>query len=588
VLQVPRRSAGLIAVAVATLVAAGCGSSGGGSTGTSGNAQTKAPSGAKRGGALTMLYAADVDYIDPGETYYQYGFNVAYDTQRPLYSFKPGDTTTTTPDLATGPAQLSDGGKTVTVHIRTGVRFSPPVNRAVTSADVKYAIERGFNPTVANGYTSYFSDLVGAPAKPKGYTPIPGIQTPNKTTIVFKLTKPTGRVVAGALALPLSAPVPKEYALKFDNHNPSSYGTHQVATGPYMVKNDSAGKLTGYTPGKIIQLVRNPNWSAKTDYRPAYLNSITIKEGSDPDVASRQIIAGSHMVSGDFQIPASLLQQGATGKLKGMFVVTPPTGRVRYVALNTRDKPFNNVDMRRAVIAAFDRTALRQAFGGPVTGQIPTHFIPPGITGYDQAGGAAGPGLDFLKYPNGNMALAEKYMKKAGYPSGKYTGGGKFLMVADNATQQYKVAQVAQNQFKKLGFNVTIRGVTRDTMYTAFCDVPKKEPPICPSVGWLKDFPDAQTMLDLTFNGKAIIPVNNSNWPLLNNPQINAAMAKGETVQDITQRAQVWGQIDKQITALAPGVPWLWDTQPMLQSKDVNGVINRSNASWDLAFTSLK
>ena len=38
----------------------------------------------------------------------------------------------------------------------------------------------------------------------------------------------------------------------------------------------------------------------------------------------------------------------------------------------------------------------------------------------------------------------------------------------------------------------------------------------------------------------------------------------------------------------APGVPWLWDKQPLLEAKDVNGVVNKSNAAWDLTFTSIK
>jgi hypothetical protein len=41
-----------------------------------------------------VLYSADVDNIDPGITYYQYGFNVVYATQRPLYSYKPDDAET--------------------------------------------------------------------------------------------------------------------------------------------------------------------------------------------------------------------------------------------------------------------------------------------------------------------------------------------------------------------------------------------------------------------------------------------------------------------------------------------------------------
>src|SRR4051795_509332 len=143
-LRGPVRRALLAGLALVALVAAGCGSSSGGSSANKGqSAPTSAPSSAKKGGQLTQLYAGDVDYIDPGQTYYQYGFNVAYATQRPLFSYKP-DSTAAVPDLAAGPAKVSPDGKTVTIKIRKGVKFSPPVNREVTSADVKYAIERLF------------------------------------------------------------------------------------------------------------------------------------------------------------------------------------------------------------------------------------------------------------------------------------------------------------------------------------------------------------------------------------------------------------------------------------------------------------
>ena len=91
------------------------------------------PQEAKKGGDLTVMYAGDVDNIDPGITYYQYGFNVAYATQRPLYSYKPDDAINPEPDLAEGPPEIAEDGKTLTIKIRTGVKFSPPVNREVTT-----------------------------------------------------------------------------------------------------------------------------------------------------------------------------------------------------------------------------------------------------------------------------------------------------------------------------------------------------------------------------------------------------------------------------------------------------------------------
>src|SRR5919197_3205624 len=120
-------------------------------------------------------------------------------------------------------------------------------------------------------------------------------------------------------------------------------------------------------------------------------------------------------------------------------------------------------------------------------------------------------------------------MKKAGFKDGKYSGP-EILMVVDNSANQKAAAQVALNGFEKLGFKINFRPVPRDTMYSKFCSVPSSKTPICPSVGWLKDFADPQTMLDPTFNGKNIIATNSSNWSQLDVPAINQAMDKAETI----------------------------------------------------------
>jgi peptide/nickel transport system substrate-binding protein len=586
-----RRAVPALMAAFVLALAAGCG---GGDDNGSDEATTNnaGPSQeAKKGGDLSVLYAADVDFIDPGMTYYQYGFLVAYATQRPLYSYKPDDAINPEPDLADGRPQISDGGKKLTIKIRKGVKFSPPVNREVTTKDVKYAIERAFTKTVNGPYVGAFmSDIEGVKEFQAGKADeISGITTPDDQTIVFTLSRPRAALVAGALSLPVSSPVPKEYAQKFDKGpGTSKYGNNAVFTGPYMIENDDSGKLTGYTPGNVIKLVRNPNWDASTDYKPAYLDSITIKEGNDPQVASRQVLEGSHMLTGDFQLPAQILSSVSKGDQKDQLVLTPPTGRFRYIALKNTTKPFDDLNVRKALTAAFDRDALRKAFGGPLVGDIPTHWIPPGQPGFDEAGGEEGPGVDFLAKPEGDMDLAMEYMKKAGYASGKYDGGKTFTGVSDNATQQKQVSEVAVAQFEKLGFKVNMKYVTRDSMYTKYCQVPANQPDVCPSVGWLKDFADPETLLGPVFNGKNILKQGNSNFALLDNPQINAAMQKAEVINEPAERNKAWGEIDKMVTEDAASIPWLWDKQPLLKASDTNGVINQANAAWDLTFTSVK
>jgi peptide/nickel transport system substrate-binding protein len=580
----------LCALLALSLGVAACGGDDeGGGTGEKGT-DTGTPAEGKQGGKLTVLATDDVDFIDPGQTYYTFGFMVAGATQKPLYSFKPDDAETPVPDLAEGEPEIAEDAKTVTVKIKAGVKFSPPVDREVTSKDVKYAIERGFFDSVANGYAgAYFGNLEGAKVGAKPGTKIAGIETPDDQTIVFKLSKPTGGVLAGALALPLSAPVPEEYAEKFDKENPSTYGANQVATGPYMVENNAAGKAVGYEAGKRIHLVRNPNWDKATDFKPAYVDEIDIPEGNDDTtVASRKILTGQNLINGDFSPPPAILKQALTSQKDQLVLI--PAGGMRWVAMNSKIEPFDDVNVRKAVIAGFDREALRLARGGELIGDMPTHFIPPGVPGYDEAGGAEGPGLDFFSKPKGDPALAAEYFKKAGFASGKYEPkpGEELLMVGTNEGVAQAVAETAVENFEKLGFKLRVRLLTQDSMYTKFCNVPKAKVAICPNVGWFKDFADPQTSLDPTFNGKNILPTGNSNWTQLDVPEINTAMEKAAELTDPGERAKAWAEIDKQVTEQAPGVAYVWDKEPQVRSANVVGVADEFISQWSLTFSSLK
>jgi peptide/nickel transport system substrate-binding protein len=580
----------LCALLALSLGVAACGGDDeGGGTGEKGT-DTGTPAEGKKGGKLTALATDDVDFIDPGQTYYTVGFMIANSTQKSLYNFRPDDSETPVPDLAEGEPEISEDATEVTVKIKKGVKFSPPVDREVTSKDVKYAIERGFFNNLANGYAgAYFGNIEGAKTGVKPGTKISGITTPDDQTIAFKLSKPTGGVLAGALGLPLTAPVPEEYAEKFDKENPSTYGQNQVATGPYMIENNAQGKAIGYEAGKRIHLVRNPNWDAKLDFKPAYLDEIEMPEGNDDTtVASRKILTGQSMVNADFSPPPAILKQAITNQKDQLVLI--PAGGGRWVSMNTTVKPFDDVNVRKAVVAGFDREALRLARGGELIGDIPTHIIPPGVPGFEEAGGMKGPGLDFMSKPKGDPALAAEYFKKAGFASGKYEpkAGEELLMVGTSEGVAQKVAEVAKENLEQLGFKLRFRLVTQDSMYTKFCNVPKADVAVCPNVGWFKDFADAQTMLDPTFNGKNIIPQNNSNWSELDVPEINQAMDKAAELTDPGERAKAWAEIDKMVTEQAPAVFYNWDKEPQIRSANVRGVADEFLSQWSLTFTSLK
>jgi peptide/nickel transport system substrate-binding protein len=463
----------------------------------------------------------------------------------------------------------------------------------VTSADVKYAIERGFATSVANGYAAaYFGVIQGAPkTAPQFPEPISGIETPSPSTIVFHLTRPEA-VFVTALSLPLTAPVPADYAKPYDDQTLSTYGLHQVATGPYMIKNNAAGSINGvgYKPGRLVDLVRNPNWDASTDYRLACADEVRFQEGyQDPTVVAKTILSGAADANGDIPPPPAELRSVLSNASQKKQLFFTPSGGSRYIALNTTKPPFDNLDVRRAVAYVLDRNALRLTRGGAVDGTIATHFIDPsfGDQGFEQAGGTS-----FDPFPSpafsGDVAKAKEMMRAAGYADGMYSGP-EVTMVADNVAPGSDTAKVVAADLAKIGIKARIVAVTHATMYTKYCNVPKNEPNVCPNVGWLPDFHEPQAILDVPFNGKNIIPTNNSNWPLLNDPAINAAMDKAEKALDPSTRYEEWGKIDQEITKTASAIPWLWENFPTLFSaRVVPAVMTDNQGAPDVDFMSVR
>ena len=126
------------------LLAAACDDGRGDSTGDG-----QPTRGVKRG-TLRVYSHTDVDALDPGVAYANFDFALLRGMVRELYSFdtrREGERSLEpVPDLADGPAVLSDDGRTYTFSIRRGVRYAPPVGGEVEAEDFVYAVERQLAP----------------------------------------------------------------------------------------------------------------------------------------------------------------------------------------------------------------------------------------------------------------------------------------------------------------------------------------------------------------------------------------------------------------------------------------------------------
>jgi peptide/nickel transport system substrate-binding protein len=404
--------------------------------------------------------------------------------------------------------------------------------------------------------------------------------------VVFRLSRPAAGTLVSALVMTLTAPVPREYAARFDAASRSAYGRNQVSTGPYMIRNDAQGRLTGYRPGRRIELIRNPNWVAATDFRPARLDAIDIRQGNENTVrASRRILSGSRLLNGDFPAPLGRLRRELRRAREQFGFVS--AGTVGFMPLNTTRSPFDDADVRRAVVAGFDRAAALRISGGRIAGEVASHFIPPGVPGFDEAGGTAGPGLDFLADQDGDRSVAARYLRRAGFERGRFTGRQRVVVVTSNDPFGRALGRLARRQLQRLGFRVRLRvlGVNRAV---AVCGNPRARVHVCANTGWIRDFPDAQSVLEPLFHGRSILPRGNTNQSRLNVPAINEAMDAARPLTDPAARAGAWGAIDRQITAEAPAVPLTWPRSANVRSRDVIAATSEALATWDLSFTALR
>jgi len=587
----------IAAFAVLTLVAAACSKS----------TAPKLPAfQGQKGGVFKAVSSGDIDYIDPGQSYYTFGYEIFRVTTRNLMQYPPlagAAGLVPTPDLSDGQPTHSADFSTWTFKLRSGVKFGPPVSRAVKSSDIKYAVERMFNPNVGGQYNFYLDGaigaaLVGAKEFENAYTSknkavidggITGITTPDDSTIVFKFASARADV-AGLVTMPGFAPVPKEYAQPLDAASPSKYGPKQVSSGPYMFKNDPTtgniqGSGLGWDPNKKIDLVRNPNYDQATDpFRKNFPDEITIDEGyNDPEIATQKILNGEFDLNFDFQVPADKQQAINANATQKTLLRTPASPCFRYVSLNTTIHPFTNVHVRRAVAWILNKDAMRKTRGGASAGLIAGHIILPILSGFSDAGGTT---FDPYATPQeqGDQAKAIAEMKLAaqdGEPNidaatGQYTGPAVLLVGSSAGVAPKTTSQVASD-LRKLGIKTSQQQFTTGTMYSEWYQVPSKKVAVASNAGWCIDYPDTFTLLAPILlgpgQGGSFPQVKNNNYSLFNDPTTNGLIAQVAKTTDQTKKNALFGQIDKQAMDQVPIVPWLWDSSSLLVSPRVKNFV---------------
>jgi ABC-type transport system substrate-binding protein len=430
-----------------------------------------------------------------------------------------GDIATEVPSVANG--GITNGGKTYIFHLRSDVKFAPPVNRVVTATDVKWSIERMMR--LPKAPASYFYDgIVGATAygaTNSKATQITGIKVINPTTIEFDLTQPDPTFLY-KLALPFCDVMDKGSVAKYG----SQVGRHPVGTGPFM--------MVSWTPSQEIVLTRNPNYF---DGSQVHLNSIDFTFSADPSTALLQLERGNIDVLGDGIPPASYVQVTHDPQFKND-VVNAPQIAWDYLFINTKIKPFNNLLVRQALEYAVNTPKLMKILAGQAA---PLNQIyPAGMPGHDSS-------ASFYTY---DPAKAKALLAQAGFAS-----GFKTTLYTDNVDPWPAVAQSLQYDLEQVGINATIKELDRATYWTLTSTM--GNPCAIGISDWYMDFPDPADWYANLLSKSAAETNGGENASWWYSPQAEALYTQTLTETNPAKRIQLFQQIQKIVMAQAPVVP---------------------------------
>ncbi|GAA3030107.1 ABC transporter substrate-binding protein [Streptosporangium longisporum] len=499
-----------------------------------------------KGGTLKFALSDEPDSMDPGNTYYAWNWNFTRLYARPLltYSPEPGDAgLKLVPDLAEAAGEASEDGKTWTYKLKKGIKYDDGTE--VKAADVKYAIARSnFTSELTDG-PKYFAEYLDAgdykgPYKDKNLDNFKGIETPDDHTIVFKLKKPFAEFDF-LVANPQSAPVPQAKDTGLD------YEKALASTGPY--------KLDSYEVGKQFNLVKNENWDQATDTTRKQLPDrieVQFKQAAD-DIDQRLINGQIHVDLGGTGVqPAARAKIVGDPKLKDS-TDNPFTPFNRYAMMSTAVKPFDNIDCRKAVQYATDKTATQAPWGGPLGGEIGSTAMTPTTVGYKP----------FDLYPNGadhkgDLAKAKEHLTACGQPNGFETN----IAVRGDRVKEVQVAEALQASLDRVGIKTTIKKYPSgdwSAQYAGRPDFVHKNGLGIMIAGWGADWPSGFGFLSQIVDGRFIKDSGNYNMMELNDPTVNELLDKGIQTTDATARNEIWTQVDKKVMESAAFMPFVYE-----------------------------
>ena len=544
-------SAGI--VAAVTLTACGGSSGGGGNsptTSTGGGGGSAPASGSAStqvaGGTLKVVEGTAPDSLDPDFGYTTQAAEGDVQVYLPLLSYPAKSGTAGTvliPGLAKALPVVSNGGKTYSLTLRSGLKFSD--GSPVVASDFTHAVERSIK--LPWGGSSFFTGyIVGASAYGMGKAKtITGIKTNDKTgAITINLTSAYG-AFSNILAFEAGAPVPASTPMKVLSAAPP------IGDGPYMFKS--------VVPSHAFTLVKNPNFAAQNipNIPTGFVNEVDVTVNTNTNSEAQQVLTNQQDIFDPADsIPAQELPQAKADTSR---YTVENLASTYYFFMNTQTAPFNNQAVRTAVNMVTDRTALARLSAGSLTPGC--NFLPPTIAGHQD--GACSFGDPSTVPSAATIAKAKAMVTAAGM------AGAKVTVYSEERVPRQQYCEYLNGVLKSIGLDSTLKNIT-DTVYFPTIGNQKLGAQIG-FADWSQDFPNPSDFY-LLLSKAGIQTTNNENFGNVDDPMIESQLATLNATPgtELSSVASKWAALDTYVASKSYVDVFGYSTAPKFTSDRVD------------------
>jgi len=455
--------------------------------------------------------------LDPASAYDFFTWEVLSNVMEGLVKYKPG-TAEIVPALATS-WEVKEDGRVWVFHLRKDARFCD--GRPVTAHDVVRSIKRVMR---LKGDPSWLVTEF-----------VEDVRALDDYTVEFVLKKPVGFFLA-LLATPPYFPVHPNYP---DDKIVSDavWG----GAGPYCIKE--------WRRDEILVLEANPYYYGE----PPKTKTIVVKFYRDASTLRIALESGEIDIAWRTLRPTDYIDLQKNPKFK---VIEVPGSFIRYIVVNTKMDPTNNKLVRQAIAAAIDRNELNKiVFMG--TMEPLYSLVPKGLWSH----------VDVFKekYGDGNIELAKKLLREAGYSETNKLHLVLWYTPTHYGDTEADLAQLIAKQLERTGM-ITVE--IKSLEWASYVKQLRQGTMMLALLGWYPDYLDPDNFLTPFLHCKA------NKWTGTGycNPQVDELLDKAVVLEDKNERAKLYEKVQEILAEDVPFIPLLQGKLYVVAQRNVEGI----------------